>query len=294
MEDKGYDIDMAFATSQQLNKYYDLYKGIDVPFSKEVIAALNFNPRQAIVRCSGGQWPCIISSVSMTKAKIMCGKKSGFIEKLQNGVTSVNIRFTFFEDNLSFFVAAKLIGMSPSSDINEDLVLISFEYTQRAPDDLIEKLGVLLEANINSQKRKSERISLSAENARKISLDQKETVVFLDNIPRRCILKDISFTGAKVFLVGIANFVINKDVTMRLTFDDPHVVLAIKGKSVRVDNVEGRKDLIAIAIDFYPQTVPMIYKMYLNRYFSFIRKSSDEEEQMQDEPSGDVAAETAE
>ncbi len=274
---------MAFATSQQLNKYYDLYKDIDVTFSKEVIAALSFNPRQAFVRCSGGQWPCIINSVSMTKAKIMCGKKSGFVEKLKSGVTSVNIRFTFFENNLAFFVAAKLIGISAYDDVNHDLILISFEYTQRAPDDLIEKLGILLEANINSQKRKSERITLTAENVRKISLDQKETVVFLNNVPRRCILKDISFSGAKLFLVGVANFVLNKDIIIRLTFDDPHAVLAIKGRSIRAEHVEGRKDLVAIAMDYYPETIPMIYKMYLNRYFSLMRTSSQEEQEEPEE-----------
>ena len=51
---------MAFAVSQQLNKYYDLYKNIDVTFSKEVASALNFDPKQVFVRAAGGQWPCII------------------------------------------------------------------------------------------------------------------------------------------------------------------------------------------------------------------------------------------
>ena len=88
---------MAFAVSQQLNRYYNLYKNIDVTFSKEVVSTLNFEPKQVFVRCSGGQWPCIINSASMTKAKIICGKKSGFIENLRNGVTSANIRFAFFD-----------------------------------------------------------------------------------------------------------------------------------------------------------------------------------------------------
>ena len=180
-------------------------------------------------------------------------------------------------------MAAKLIGISAYDDVNHDLILISFEYTQRAPDDLIEKLGILLEANINSQKRKSERITLTAENVRKISLDQKETVVFLNNVPRRCILKDISFSGAKLFLVGVANFVLNKDIIIRLTFDDPHAVLAIKGRSIRAEHVEGRKDLVAIAMDYYPETIPMIYKMYLNRYFSLMRTSSQEEQEEPEE-----------
>lgn len=287
LENNSYDIYMAFATSHQLNRYYTLYKDIDVTFSKEVVSVLNFDPRQTFVRCSEGQWPCIINSVSMTKAKIICGKQSGIIEKLKSGITSVNIRFTFFspesKDTLSFFVAAKLIGISSYDAGEANLVLINFEYTQRAPDDLIEKLGMLLEANINSKKRESERIVLSADTARKINLVQKETVVLIDNVPRRCILRDISFSGAKVFLVGVANFLVNKDVTIKFTFEDPNAILTIRGKSLRAEPVEGRKDLIAIAVQYYPKEIPMSYKLYLNRYFSLIRKSSSEDGSDQDE-----------
>lgn len=278
---------MAFASSQQLNKFYSLYKDIDVTFSKEVILALNLDPRQAFIRCSGGQWPCIINSASMTKAKIICGKKSGFVEKLKDGVTSLSLRFTFFapeiKDTLSFFVGAKLIGISTYDDAHHELVVISLEYTQRAPDDLIEKLGLLLEANINSKKRQHDRMVVNVENARKIGLVQKETVIFVDGIPRRCILGDISFSGAKIFMVGVANFLLNKDVTVRFTFDDPPAVFGIKSKSIRAEHVEGRKDLVAIAVDYYAETIPMMYKMYLNRHFSAVRKTAvDAQEVVED------------
>ncbi|UTC66763.1 MULTISPECIES: PilZ domain-containing protein [unclassified Treponema] len=269
---------MAFAVSQQLNRYYNLYKDIDVTFSKEVVSTLNFDPKQVFVRCSGGQWPCIINSASMTKAKIICGKKSGFIDKLRSGITSVNIRFAFFDsdgkDSLSFFVAAKLIGLSAYEAGNHDLVLITFEYTQRAPDDLIEKLGLLLEANINSQKRQNERVMLTPEISRRIGLVEKGTVVYVDNVPRRCIIRDLSFSGSKILLVGVANFLMNKEVILRFTFEDPHSVFGIKGRTIRTEPVEGRKDLVAVAIQYYPQSIPMMYKMYLNKHFSVFRKSS--------------------
>ena len=271
---------MAFAVSQQLNKYYDLYKNIDVTFSKEVASALNFDPKQVFVRCSGGQWPCIINSASMTKAKIICGKKSGFLDRLRSGVTSVNIRFAFFDtegkDSLSFFVAAKLVGISSYETGNQDLVLITFEYTQRAPDDLIEKLGILLEANINSQKRRNERIVITPEISRKIGLVEKGTVVYIDAVPRRCLIRDISFSGAKILLVGIATFLVNKEVILRFAFDDPQSVFGIKGRAIRTEPVEGRKDLVALAIQYYPKNIPMMYKMYLNKYFSVMRKPASD------------------
>ncbi len=263
---------MAYTTSQQLNKYYSLYKNINVTFSKEVMMAINFEPRQTFVRCSGGQWPCIVNSVSMLEAKILCGTNSGFIEKLREGAGSISIRLTFFQPEvkglLSFFVSAKLKGISEYEASGNKLVLISLEYTQRAPDDLIEKLGSLIEANIASKKRREERILLNDENRRKIALEKTESVIFIDGIPRRCILRDLSFSGVKVLMVGVANFLKDKDVTVRFSFEDPVSTFGIKGRIVRTENVAGRKDLIAIAINYHDETIPMLYKMYLNRYFS--------------------------
>ena len=280
MPNNHYHITMAFAVSQQLNRYYDLYKNIDVTFSKEVVSTLSFDPKQVFVRAAGGQWPCIINSASMTKAKIICGKKSGFIENLRNGVTSANIRFAFFDTEgkapLSFFVAAKLVGISSYEAGNHDLVLITFEYTQRAPDDLIEKLGILLEANINSQKRQNERVVITPEISRKIGLVEKGTVVYVDAVPRRCLIRDLSFSGAKILLVGVANFLMNKEVILRFAFEDPRSAFGIKGRTVRTESVEGRKDLVALAIQYYPQNIPMMYKMYLNKYFSVMRKQSSD------------------
>ncbi len=273
---------MAYTTSQQLNKYYSLYKDINITFTNEVVTALNFDHKQAFVRYAGEQWPCLINSASMNSAKIICAKGSKLIEKLQEGLSTINIRFTFFgsegKDKLSFFVSSKLEGISDYDVNGRSFAMVSLSYTQRAPDDLIDKLGSLIEANIASKKRKNERIVLSKENKKRINLEKTETVVFIDGIPRRCILRDISFSGVKILIVGVANFLMNKDVTVRFSFEEPSSVFGIKGKTVRAEKVEGRKDLIAVAIDFYENTMPMIFKMYLNRYFSVVRKPAEQEE----------------
>lgn len=272
---------MPFATSQQLNKYYDLYRDVDVTFSKEVIQTLNFDPKQTFIRCSGGQWTCVLNSASMIRAKIICGKKSGFVEKLSSGITTASLRFSFYDpdakDIFSFFVNVKVIGISAYHSGSNDLILISFEYTQRAPDALIEKLGTLLEANINATKRAAERLVLSDEIMRKICLLKKETFVFVDGIPRRCILRDISFTGAKIFMVGVASFLTNKLVTLKFEFFDPQNSFGIKGRTIRAEQFEDRKDLVALGIEYDLAGIPMVYKMYLNRYFSLQRKPDTEE-----------------
>lgn len=266
---------MGYATSQQLARYHELYNSIDVTFTKEVIKATGLIPQQVYVKALGGQWPCVINSTSMTGAKIITGMKSGLYDKIQQGNTSVSLRFSFLNQDkpepMSFFVAAKVAGVNQYAG-SPDLVLISITYTQRAPDDLIETLGALLEANINSAKRKEERIIINPDSMRKLGITQKETLIFIQGIPRRCILRDLSFSGAKVIMVGLAPFLLDKEVVLRVDIDEPRTAIGVHGKIVRTEDVENRKDLVALAIQYHEGKVPMAYKMHINNYLSQIRK----------------------
>lgn len=268
---------MGYATSQQLARYYELYQNIDVTFSKEVIKATGLIPQQVYVKALGGQWPCVLNSASLSGAKIIAGIKSGFYEKIQQGNTSVSLRLSFQDpeksEPMSFFVTSKITGFTQYAG-SPDLIIINIAYTQRPPDDLIEKLGALLEANINSTKRREERIVMTPDAMRKLGILQKETVIFIQGIPRRCILRDLSFSGSKVIMVGIAPFLINKEVVLRIDITEPRLALGVKGTIVRTEDVEGRKDLVALAIKYHEAEIPMGYKMQINAYLSQMRKTA--------------------
>lgn len=272
---------MGYATSQQLAHYYELYQNIDVTFTKEVIKTTALIPQQVYIKALGGQWPCVINSTSLTGAKIIAGIKSGIYEKVQQGVTSVSLRFSFMEQEknepVSFFVAAKILGTNQYAG-SPELVLISLAFTQRAPDDLIERLGTLLEANINSAKRREERILVTNDAMRKLGIVQKETLIFIQGIPRRCILRDLSFSGAKVIMVGLAPFLVDKEIVLRIDLEEPRIAVGIKGKIVRTEDVENRKDLVALAIMYHEDEVPMAYKMHINNFLKQQRKASPAED----------------
>jgi hypothetical protein len=268
---------MGYATSQQLARYYELYQNIDVTFSKEVIKATGLIPQQVYVKALGGQWPCVLNSASLSGAKIIAGIKSGFYEKIQQGNTSVSLRLSFQDpeksEPMSFFVTSKITGFTQYAG-SPDLIIINIAFTQRPPDDLIEKLGALLEANINSTKRREERIVMTPDAMRKLGILQKETVIFIQGIPRRCIIRDLSFSGSKVIMVGIAPFLINKEVVLRIDIAEPRLALGVKGTIVRTEDVEGRKDLVALAIKYHEAEIPMGYKMQINAYLSQMRKTA--------------------
>jgi hypothetical protein len=265
---------MGVATSQQIAKYYERYKSIDVTFTKEVIKATGLVTQQVYLKCVGETWPCVIYSSSFEGAKIIVNARSGLYEKIQRANNYVSLRYSFKEsdkiDPFMFFVSARAAGYAPYGG-SPDIAMLTMTFTQRPPDDLIEIMGRLLDANINSAKRREERILLTPESMRKLHLASKETAVFIQGVPRRCILRDISFSGAKVIMAGVAKFLLEREASLRLDFDEPREGILVKGRSVRAEDVEGRKDLIALAIHFDEQNVPMSYKLRINDYLTQVR-----------------------
>lgn len=263
--------EMRTLTTLQINKFYDSYKNLNVTFTRDVISAIGLRPEQIMLRCGGEQWACIMNSASMMQAKVICELKSNIVTALKENHQSLSLRFAFNENDgketVAFFVSGKVINISTFQAKTNNYILVSIEYTQKAPDDLIEKLGLLLEANINATKRSSERLALSNDNIRKIDLISRDAFVFVLGIPRRCVLIDISFAGVKLILVGVANFLMGQEATVKFDFDHPQTTIGVKGKIVRAEHVEGRKDLIAVAIDFKKDEVPIIFKMHLNKFF---------------------------
>lgn len=266
---------MGVATSQQLTNYYDTYRDTEITFTKEVIRTLNLDPRQVYIKCNGSQWPCIINSTSFLAARIIVGNKSGAFQHLREAGTSAQIRFGFNQpdgDKLCFFVSTRVQSIAPYM-ASSDLSVVTLAFTQRPPDDLIETIGRVLEANANAVRRREERIVMSEDSKRRLSLLKEETVVFIQNVPRNCIIRDLSFSGAKVILLGLAQFVKDKVAVLRFSFDDTQETVDVKGLIVAADQIEGRKELVTISIRFDEATVPMAYKMHINSYLTTLRKN---------------------
>ncbi|MDR1319304.1 MAG: PilZ domain-containing protein, partial [Treponema sp.] len=268
---------MGVVTSQKISVYYERFKGIDVTFTKEIIQVTGLIAQQVHLKCVSDFWPCVIYSSSFQGAKVVANIKSGLVEKLQQANNYVSLRYCFKSPDkgnpVTFFVNARVLGFSPYGS-SKDVATFTIQFTQRPPDDLIEIMGRLLDANVNSAKRREERILVTSESLRKLNIVSKEIAVFIEGVPRRCILRDISFSGAKLIMIGVAKFLVDREASMRISFDDPPESFLLKGKFVRSENVEGKKELIALAIQFYDSGIPMGYKIRINDYLSTVRADS--------------------
>jgi hypothetical protein len=265
---------MGILNSQRITEYYERYKSIDVTFTKEIIQVTGLIPQQVYLKCIGDFWPCVVFSSSFQGAKVVANIKSGLIQKLKQANNSASLRLCFKDADsnspVTFFVTTRSVGYAPYSGSN-DVAVFTLQFTQRPPDDLIEIMGRLLDANVNSKKRREERILLTTDSIRKLRLLSKETTTFIQSVPRRCILRDLSFSGAKLIMMGVAKFLVEKDASLRVDFDDPQESYLIRGKFIRSEIVEGRKDLLAPVMLFDEAMIPMGYKIRLNDFLSQIR-----------------------
>ena len=145
---------------------------------------------------------------------------------------------------------------------------VTLTYANKPPDDLIERLGELLEVNVNAKRRKEQRIVVDDAGARKMALTSKSAVIEIQGVPRNGILRDVSFTGAKILVVGVAKFLEQKDAILKLSFSDPPGVISIPGTIVRTEAVQGRKDITALAMHYDESKIPMLYKTKINNFGS--------------------------
>ncbi|MFW5801153.1 MAG: PilZN3 domain-containing protein [Spirochaeta sp.] len=267
---------MSITTSTQITRFYEDFKDVDITFTKEVIRASLLNTKQIYLKLLGYQWPCIIYSSSLSGAKIIANITPTLKKAIQESKSSISLRFSFLQrdkrDPISFFVPCKITGFTPYQSANGNLHFVSLTFTQRPPDDLIEILGRILDANSAAKNRREERIVITAESVQGLGLKSKGGVLLIDGIPRKCIIRDLSFNGSKIILVGVAKFLVDKLVTLRLAFSDPEETLELPGKIIRFEPVQGRDDLAAFALQFDSEKIPMRIKMRINNYFKIRSK----------------------
>ncbi len=266
---------MSVTTSHHISRYYDYYRDKEIVFTKANLKSLRIDPRQIYLKSNGGQWPCIINSSSLQQAKVIVGTSSGIYGTIQKNRTApISIRYCFFDQNnepIQFSVNCSVLDIKPFQNSNE-LAMLTLNFTQRPPDDLILRIGEFIEVNENFQNRKEERIAINENSLRLLNIPKEESYIFIAGVPRKCILKDLSFGGAKAMLVGIPKFLENKAVDLRLFFIDTNEKISLQGIIKNSDFLPGRKDISIVHIEFVPDEIPMTYKFHINSYITSYQK----------------------
>jgi hypothetical protein len=262
---------MPVQTRQQLLKLYETFKETNVAFNNNVIEATGLLAKQIFLKVAGTQIPCILYSTSMTSAKVIANISPELFEKIRTARNTAYLRFAFKRseklDSLKFFVSSKITGFNPYGKNNSQTNFVSLTYSQRPPDDLITILGNLLTVKTNALQRKEERIELNPENIKKLGLKDKNALILVQDIPRKCLLRDISFSGAKLLVLGLGKFLADKEAVLRLNLEASARPVDVNGKVVRTEEVKGRKDITAIALKF-DESKPLPFTKIITNFFS--------------------------
>ena len=265
---------------QQAATYYERYKKTDLVFSKEMIEVTGLIPKMVALKCMQEYSPCVIYSSSFEGAKIVASTKSGLISRLREANQTGTLKFCFncaeTGEPLTYYVAFRLIGYAPYGG-SQETVTLHVQYINKPPDDLILIIGQILDADINASRRRGERILITSDVQRKLNLVSREVTVTIRDVQRQCILRDISFYGAKIVMMGSAKFLEDKEIILHLSFDEPQKDFALTGKFIRADTFEERKEFVAMAIAFDESAVPLGYKMRISKYISQLRHITEEQ-----------------
>lgn len=287
---------MGIENSNKISRYYDYFRDKEVVFTKANLNFLRMDPRQIYIKCNGGQWPCIINSTSLQMAKVIVGTSSGaYVEINKKKETPVSLRFCFIDEDGApvFFFVTCSVGEIKQYQGSQELAVVTLNFTQRPPDDLIVRVGEFVEVNENFNIRKEERIGINKNSMRELGILKEESVIFIANVPRRCILKDVSFGGARVMLLGIPKFLQDKIVQLRLLFSDTNEQVALNGTVVNAVFMEGRKDISIVNIQYNTNEIPMSYKFHINRYITSYQKKIIENQMKNAEAAAKAAQEEA-
>ncbi|MGO9413458.1 MAG: PilZN3 domain-containing protein [Spirochaetia bacterium] len=268
---------MSIVTTQQLARFFELFEKTEVTFTKQVISATGFVSKNVYLKVLDRQWPCVVFSSSMAASRVIVTVKEAFQTALRKANNRLSLRWCFKlpekPEPITFFVSCHTGGFTPYDPQNPEVQLLTLEFTQRPPDDLISIIGTLLDANTNAQRRKEERIPVTPESMKRLGLETRETILSLGGTAHRGILRDLSFGGARILTSAVTSGAVGSTVTLRVAKGEQGGELLLLGVIRRVEEVGGRKDIVLVAVE-YPRDTPMSYKLLINSYISTQRKAA--------------------
>jgi hypothetical protein len=267
---------MSIQTRHKSDEYYKKYLDHDVTFTHNVIKAINLIAHRNFMRYCGDSIPCIIYSSSLSGARIIVPLNRKTCEKISlgNKIASLNILFNREKglDPVSIYINAKISGFTPYKSERPDINFVTLRYLNKPPDELIFRLGEFLEAQDSVSRRKEKRIIVDDEKAVKMNLQTDKISIFCEGKRNTCIIRDISYSGAKVITRGSKDMYLNKRVMLILNIRGLKGIGEMLGTVVHCDEIEtgNAENFIALGLKFDSEGIPESYKKWLKSYLELL------------------------
>ena len=266
---------MSIITSHEISRFYEEYRETEVTFNRQVMEATGLLSTH--LKAAGTETKCILYACSMSAAKLLIPDlREQTLQAIQAAGSHLSVRLTFKRpdkpDPLTFYVAGRMTGATPYNPQNPRAQLVALEFTGRPSDDLILAIGVLLEANANARRRSEERIVITPDTLKRIGLESRDCTVTVEGVDRRCILRDVSFSGAKVLVAGLAPSVAGQPAGLTVMRAEGGEKITVWGEVVRTEEVSGHPEILALGLKFVGDP-PVAYKVMLSSFLSGGRRA---------------------
>ena len=143
--------------------------------------------------------------------------------------------------------------------------MVNLSFTQKPSDFLIENIGEIIDQNEKIEKRKDIRINLNSDNLKIMGIESNSIICKIDNIDRKCLLRNISASGAVILFSGLPKYLINKKIIMILKIKNTKFILP--GTINRSSKFIEEKALYEFGIEFEKDNIPLQFIKTLNDFF---------------------------
>ena len=200
---------MPILSSDRLAQLYKKYAATEVTFNAQVILASGLATGEVHLNVGDLHPCCVLYACSMKGARIIVEVGDDFSKALARNDNMAALHLSFRPQDkapdLTFFISSRVESLAEYNSKSRRVRFMTLAFEQRPPDVLVGILGTLLEINANAIRRKDERIVLTSESMKKIGMESKESCVVFSGTARRCIVRDLSFSGAKILVTASEN-----------------------------------------------------------------------------------------
>ena len=265
--------------TQKLINFYETYGDKELAFNKSIIDITGLETKKVFLKIRNGQLPCVVYSSSMKTAKVIATLGNEDFEEIKKANNYVNLRLSFspekdMKNPIMFFVPSIVKSYNPFNMVKQisndgaSVFIVSLEFSQRPPEDLIEIMGRIMEANDNFLKRKALRINIDNRVCEDMGVTSNKITIEMTGIKKPCILKNASSFGCMVILaVEDPKAILLKRVKILIPLlRDESDFLLIEGEAVRAEPIPNSVGIYGIGIAFDENFIPFEWKEMLNKY----------------------------
>lgn len=267
----NYGLGMTLLGTSVLQNLYQEFLDTELTYSKEVAVGLGVLPADSGLKWAGELHPCVVHSCSFRAAKVLVRLTASQGKLMASGPKLTTLTMTFLQPKtgkkeLYQFNGTLQVHQQYGAGEAELSVLVVVAFSHRPPEGFLQAHGSYLNLKKEANQRREDRIALTAENRALLELANLNTLVTVEHIERKCLLRELSYNGARVILTGVAPFLLEKPFILDLPFVG-RPVLKIPGNIVRAEPIEGHRGLAVIALGYHPDRVPVDYLRVLQKGF---------------------------